>query len=124
MVAFRDCLQVCELKDLRFSGLPFTYDNKIVGKSNVHVCLDRALADNSWRDIYAESVVVHLVSPCSDHCPILLTMEKETRPTFQGRCLRYEIFWEWDPAMKEVIDMAWRELRPVEDLASVSQAYM
>jgi hypothetical protein len=47
MAAFRDCLQVCELKDVGFSGLPFTYDNKRAGNSNVRVRLDRVVADNS-----------------------------------------------------------------------------
>jgi hypothetical protein len=38
----------------------------------------------------------------------------------QDRCLRYEIFWERDPDMKEIIDTVWRDLGPLEDLGSVS----
>jgi hypothetical protein len=59
MAAFRDCFQLCEVNDLGFSGLPHTYDNKRAGRSNVRVRLDRAVADNSWRDIYSDSSVVH-----------------------------------------------------------------
>jgi hypothetical protein len=93
MAAFRDCVQICELNDLGFSGrLPLNFDNNRAGSSNVCVRLDRALADNSWRDIFFDSSLVHLVSPCSDLCPILLTLEKETRLDLQGRQLRYEIF--------------------------------
>ena len=51
MTAFRDTLLLCELKDLSFSGLPFTYDNRRSGRANVRVRLDRALADDRWRDI-------------------------------------------------------------------------
>jgi hypothetical protein len=120
MAAFRDCVQVCELNDLGFSGLPYTYDNKRAGNSNVRVRLDRAMADNSWRDIYSDSSVVHLVSPCSDHCPVLLKLAKESQPVVHGRQIRYEIFWERDPAMKELIDISWRELGPLGDLGSVS----
>jgi hypothetical protein len=47
MIAFHDCLQVCELKDLGFSGLPFTYDNKRSGARNVRVRLDRVVADDA-----------------------------------------------------------------------------
>jgi endonuclease/exonuclease/phosphatase family metal-dependent hydrolase len=83
MAAFRDCLQLCELNDLGFSGLPFTYDNKRAGSRNIRVRLDRAVADNSWRDIYSETEVVHLVSPCSDHSPLLVKLEKEVRPALQ-----------------------------------------
>jgi hypothetical protein len=79
MAAFRDCLQICELKDLGFSVLPFTYDNKRAGAANVRVCLDRVVADDSWRDIFPAASVVHLVSPCSNHCPVLLSLQRENR---------------------------------------------
>jgi hypothetical protein len=62
MAAFRDCLQVCGLKDLGFSGTPFTYDNGRVGNSKVQVRLDRGLANDQWRDIYTDASVVHLVT--------------------------------------------------------------
>ena len=55
MLAFRDTLEVCELVDLGFSGLPFTYDNKQRGRKNVRVRLDRAVTDNRWRDIFGEA---------------------------------------------------------------------
>jgi endonuclease/exonuclease/phosphatase family metal-dependent hydrolase len=73
MAAFRDCLQICELKDIGFSVLPYTYENKRDGNHNVRVRLDRVVADDEWRDIYSASSV-HLVSPCSDHAPILLSL--------------------------------------------------
>lgn len=77
MLAFRDTLELCELIDLGFSGLPFTCDNKRRGRRDVKVRLDRAAADNKWRDIFSESRVVHQVSPCSDHSPIVLHCEAE-----------------------------------------------
>ena len=43
MVAFRDCLERCELEDLGFSGIPFTYNNGQDSDRNVQVrpCLCR-----------------------------------------------------------------------------------
>jgi exonuclease III len=94
MVAFRDTLLVCELKDLGFQGFLFTYDNKQSGAANVKVRLNRALADDRWQDIFTDASVVHLVTPCSDHCPILIKLARES-PLPQGRkCKRYEIMWE------------------------------
>uniref|UniRef100_A0A8I6X7B7 Endonuclease/exonuclease/phosphatase domain-containing protein n=1 Tax=Hordeum vulgare subsp. vulgare TaxID=112509 RepID=A0A8I6X7B7_HORVV len=45
IVAFRDCLTVCQLEDLGFSCMPYTYDNGQHGDRNVRVHLDRACAD-------------------------------------------------------------------------------
>jgi hypothetical protein len=85
MVAFRDTLEICELVDLGFSGPAYTYDNRRHGSANVQVRLDRAVADNDWRNLFPESRVVHKVTPCSDHCMILLECKKEEqtgpRPT-------------------------------------------
>lgn len=52
MVAFRDTLEVCELVDLGFSGIPFTYDNLRAGASNIKVQLDRATSTNDWRNMF------------------------------------------------------------------------
>jgi endonuclease/exonuclease/phosphatase family metal-dependent hydrolase len=67
MLAFRDMLETCELVDLGFSGLPYTYDNKRRGRANVKVRLDRVVADNRWRNLFADAKFEHKVSPCSDH---------------------------------------------------------
>jgi hypothetical protein len=55
MLAFRDTLEVCELVDLGLSGYAYTYDNRRKGRANVQVRLDRAVADNSWRNIFCGS---------------------------------------------------------------------
>jgi hypothetical protein len=102
MLAFRDTLEVCELMDLAFSGLPFTYDNRQKGRKNVRVRLDRAVADNRWRDIFAEARVVHNVSPCSDHSPLVLKCIKEEPNSVRSNFRRYETFWERDASYQNV----------------------
>jgi endonuclease/exonuclease/phosphatase family metal-dependent hydrolase len=72
MDAFREVLYDCNLTDLGFSGVPYTYDNKRAGRANVKVRLDRAVACPAWRDMYADTRVQHLTSPVSDHCPVLV----------------------------------------------------
>jgi hypothetical protein len=122
MAAFRDTLMRCELKDLGFRGVPFTYDNKRRGNANVKVRLDRAVADDRWRDIFSEGSVVHLVSPCSDHSPLLLQLERETGNQHQAKCRQYEIFWERDHALPEVIASAWQEAGTKTDLGEINAA--
>jgi exonuclease III len=74
MEAFREVLSDCNLTDLGFVGVPYTYDNKRQGRANVQVRLDRAVACPSWQDMFADSNVQHLTSPVSDHCPVLLNI--------------------------------------------------
>jgi hypothetical protein len=64
-----------------------------------------------WRDIYTEVVVVHLVLSCSDHSPVLVWLGQQTRQLGK-KCLRYEIMWERDHALPEVIKMSGRVWEP------------
>lgn len=95
--------------DLGFSGLPFTYDNMQKGRKNMRVRLDRAVADNRWRDIFAEARVVHNVSPCSDHSPLVLKCIKEEPNSVRSNFRRYETFWERDASLPERVALAWEK---------------
>jgi hypothetical protein len=120
MAAFRDVLMVCDLKDLGFQGTPFTYDNMRRGNANVKVRLDRAPVDDRWRDIYSDASVVHLVSPCSDHCPLLIKMTREVVSPPMRKCKRYEIMWEREHMLPEVVANAWHGVGPKSDLGEVN----
>jgi hypothetical protein len=119
MIAFRDTLEVCELVDLGFSGVPYTYDNKRRGRGNVKVRLDRAVASNEWRNIFAEATVVHLVSPCSDHTPILLKCQKEEGMQYRPVHNHYEIMWERDASLPERVAKAWADAGPKQNLGDI-----
>jgi hypothetical protein len=43
MMDFREVLSHCDLHDLGFTGLPWTYNNNQGGRRNVRVCLDRGV---------------------------------------------------------------------------------
>ena len=78
MREFRDVLEHCGLEDAGFRGLPWTYDNKQFGSRNVKVRLDRVVHTRAWTHLFPAAEVLHLVSPRSDHCPLVLqTVPKE-----------------------------------------------
>ena len=61
MEGFRQCMDDCELNDLGFQGVPFTWDNMQHGDCNVKVRLDRATATNEWRNLFPFYTVQHVV---------------------------------------------------------------
>ena len=68
MSSFKDFLLLCELEDLGFVGNPYAYSNRKEGDWNVQASLDRACADEGWRDMFSVTRVIHLMLPYSDHC--------------------------------------------------------
>jgi hypothetical protein len=122
MTAFRDTLEICGLADLGFSGVPHTYDNKRAGNANVKVRLDRATASNSWRNIFPYYSVKHVVTPCSDHVALIIKGEQELPQQRPKRCKQFEIMWERDHALPEIIKKAWDSIDGIYDLGDIERA--
>ena len=122
MADFRDVLEDCGLKDLGFSGLPWTYDNRKSGDRNVKVRLDRGVATQSWTNRFFDASVTHLTSPCSDHCPLLLLVVQEQGGGSGEPQVYYEIMWERDASLGERVQQAWNNEETRGDLGAVSLA--
>ncbi|KAG2602314.1 hypothetical protein PVAP13_5KG672007 [Panicum virgatum] len=122
MADFRDVLEDCGLKDLGFSGLLWTYDNRKSGDRNVKVRLDRGVATQSWTNRFFDASVTHLTSPCSDHCPLLLLVVQEQGGGSGERQVYYEIMWERDASLGERVQQAWNNEETRGDLGAVSLA--
>jgi hypothetical protein len=121
MAAFRETLDVCNLVDLGFKGLLYTYDNKRSGRANVRVRLDRVVATAEWRDLFADTCVEHLVSPVSYHNPLLVRLIKESRASPRQPRRHYEVWWERAAELPELIASAWEEAGQKRDLNSVQK---
>lgn len=121
MVAFKETLETCELVDLGFSGVPFTYDNNWAGTANVRLWLDRAKATNSWRNLFPFYFVTHVLSSCSDHVALVLKGVPELGNA-GPRARQYEVFWEWAPSLPDVIKEAWDSVGAVDNLGKLQSA--
>lgn len=76
MEGFRDAIEECNLEDLGYYGLPFTWDNKHQGDRNIKVRLDRALGDDSFMECF-DNTIVHNVQCCeSDHSSLLISVRR------------------------------------------------
>jgi hypothetical protein len=122
MEDFRDVLDICDLHDIGFAGLPWTYDNKRGGKRNVEERLDRVVASPSWSSLFSNACVKHLTSPCSDYCPILLQMYQGKGAEKLNKIRRYEIMWEREESLGQEIEAAWEAAGAKPCLGAVSKA--
>lgn len=102
--------------------MPFTYDNKRVGWNNVKVRLDRAVADENWREIFSGLQVIHLTSPCSDHVPIVLHFYADQNTQIKTKCLHYEIFWEREAELPQVVEDQWISSGDKANLSDINKA--
>jgi hypothetical protein len=76
MEDFREVLEICDLHDIGFSGLPWTFDNRRGGSRNVKVRLDRAVASSLWSTHFPNAAIQHLVPPrTTTHCCYMFTMK-------------------------------------------------
>lgn len=119
MEAFREALDFCEMRDIGFSGLPWTYDNKQFGRRNVRVRLDRVVATEAWSNLFEHASVEHLVS---DHCPVLLRLGAVEHSRGGPKILRYEIMWEREESLGEVVLSAWTNSSAKTDLGSIAKS--
>ena len=69
MLIFREALDWCDLTDMGFVGPKLTWDNCRSGDDNIQVCLDRFVANSSWRLKFRRAKVVVLNFWGSDHGP-------------------------------------------------------
>ncbi|CAM8916564.1 unnamed protein product [Rhodiola kirilowii] len=120
MERFRQVLMDCGLMDLGFKGSMFTYSNKRQGLDEIQCRLDRAVVDDLWVQKYPKSVIQHLVSHHSDHCPILLNIDEGEM--VQERQFRFESMWMRDSGLVDIVNKSWNVSGNMHDkLSQLSQ---
>ncbi|GMI76027.1 hypothetical protein HRI_001272000 [Hibiscus trionum] len=70
MALFQDTLVDCDLTDLGFKGVWYTWEHGRLATNNIRERLDRAVANPSWWERFPEYSVTHLSHTISDHCPL------------------------------------------------------
>ena len=118
---FREVLSHCDLHDLGFSGLPWTYNNNQAGSRNVRVRLDRGVANSDWSLRFPGAQINHLCSSRSDHKALVLSLTGSDDGVRNTASFRYEIMWERDPSLGSVLEKAWMRRNPGSDLGSLAE---
>ena len=87
MRAFRSLVDECELVDLGYTGLKFTWrGTRLCGI--VLERLDHAFANSSWLELNPATRVQHFRAHSSDHNPILIRLEGIV--PYQNKLFRFE----------------------------------
>jgi hypothetical protein len=124
MRAFREAVDFCSLQDLGWRGVPFTWDNKQQGNSNVKARLDRAFANASFLTLFEFSTVKHISSIASDHCYILAELRRERAPDGRRgpRLFRYENVWQSHSNYYALVKDSWQVGAGHQGLEGIVQA--
>ena len=96
------------LSDVPLDGYPFTWFKSLGTPRAIEERLDRALATNSWFNIFPNASMETLVAPASDHYPILLQCSPRPQPTYHRRHFRYENAWHLEPGFTDFVTNSWQ----------------
>ena len=103
---FKECLDKCNMIDIRFSGPCFTWTNRRDIQALIQERIDRVFVNPSWCLLYPEARVVHLTRCHSDHYPILLEMQPKINMG-RKRPFRFQTCWLSEPSFPSLVSRAW-----------------
>ena len=101
-------MDYCSLKDLGFTGFPYTWCNRRPGDQNTWIRLDRSVVTVDWILRFPKFRIQHLDAFHSNHKPLLLCSDFEFKRFYRkGRPFRFEAMWLKDSIYEEVIKQSW-----------------
>jgi hypothetical protein len=107
MIPLWEVVDDCELIDLGYSGLPYTWDNKQSGATNVKARLDQSFGNQALIQLFPVIKVRHVSIVESDHCMLWteLSQRQAHRP---ARSFKYENVWQTHADYDHVVADLWR----------------
>jgi hypothetical protein len=122
MDSFREAIDFCDLHDLGYEGDIFTWRNQQTRAAGyIRERLDRALANEGWRQKFPTVVVQNGDPRRSDHRPVIIITD---RPLERGpgaaRSFSFEAGWLEEEKCEEVVMEGW-EQGVAEGLCKVDQ---
>jgi len=74
---FNGCQDICNLQDIRSTGINWSWHINSDGSSRIPGRLDRIVCNQTWIHILPQSSYANLPLSTSDHSPMLLNLSKE-----------------------------------------------
>lgn len=104
---FKECLDMCNMINLGFSGLRFNWTNRRDVNDLIQERINRFFVNLKWYNLYPKAKVTHPTCCHSNHCPVL--METHPRPTtLLKRPFKFQSFWVSDPTFPVLVVNTWK----------------
>jgi exonuclease III len=110
MGRFRRFLNDLELLELHLHGRPFTWSNERTHPALERI--DKVFVSPDWELLFPSSSLQAIYSRCSDHSPLLLSLETCTRPK---RRFTFLAFWPKLAGFLDTVKAVWSAPRPNAD---------
>ena len=113
-LAFKDCLDSCNMVDMGFAGSKYTWTNKRDISNLILERIDRYFMNPAWCVLYPDAKVTHLPRCHSDHYPVLM----EAFPASSlvtNKPFRFQEFWLSDLTFPNIVLKAWSSDRSLAD---------
>lgn len=114
MDAFHEGLTDCDLTDLGFQGVPFTWSNQRIEPRTIRCRLDIFCGNSAWRMLAPQSHVQHLTFPGSDHIPLMVRIRGEATRNWDSRSRgrrnrpwRFNAHWVRKEECEKVVREGW-----------------
>ncbi|XP_062104535.1 uncharacterized protein LOC133815746 [Humulus lupulus] len=105
--AFKECMDFCQMEDIKFSGAFFTWNNKQGPDTRLYSKIDRVMGNQAWLDRYQNAEVKFMNEGSFDHCPALLQVYPEVKSG--KKPFRYFRMWQKAPGFHEKLQEVWQE---------------
>ena len=104
--------------------MAYTWDNRQGGDSNVKARLDRAFANEAFRQRYEDIRVRHVAATESDHCFVVTDIQDTKRPDGARRVkqFRYENIWQTHSDYEEIVTETWRKQARTSGLQGIVES--
>ncbi|KAM6580946.1 uncharacterized protein LOC115695256 [Cannabis sativa] len=105
---FKDCVNYCQLEDIRSSGKFFTWCNKQQGRDRIYSKIDRILANSKWSDLFPGAEAIFMNEGMFDHSPTLLTFHQLSQ--MGKKPFRYFRMWSSHPDYAQQVNRVWKQV--------------
>ncbi|XP_060969654.1 uncharacterized protein LOC133036901 [Cannabis sativa] len=103
---FIQCVQQCQLEDVKATGCYFTWSNKQQGKDRIVSKIDRISANQEWLDKYPNAEAMYLNEGTFDHSPAILSLH----PKWKSGRKPFKYFMMWSsPKYVEKVSEVWQK---------------